>query len=78
MLDRNGEFFPITRTELAMSCVKKRTYQYSAFKSSPLTFSTCLDMSVVKKSATETKPKVSFINQKVEHSHMRGFSRFLL
>ena len=58
-----------------MSCVKNRTYQYSAFKSSLLTFSTCLVMSVV---ATETKPKVSFINQKVEHSHTRGFSRFLL
>ena len=27
----------------------------------------------MKKSATETKSKVSFINEKVEHSHMRGF-----
>ena len=61
-----------------MSCVKNRTYQYSAFESSLLTFSTCLVMSVAKKSAIETKSKVSFINQKVEHSHTRGFSRFLL
>ena len=35
-------------------------------------------MSVEKKSATETKSKVSFINQKVEHSHTRGFSWFFL
>ena len=32
-------------------------------------FIVALVMSVVKKSATETKSKVSFINQKVEHSH---------
>ena len=32
-------------------------------------------MSVVKKSATETKSKVSFINQKVEHSHTRVIAK---